>query len=114
MTVYILEDDPGVLDSLVLLIEQLGHDVSAFPDAESFFLKAVPKNSDTVIVDLGLPGIPGDRVMRWVSELSTNPKVVAISGQARHLIDFQLRGIKKPIVVRKPLSEAELAPLLKN
>ncbi len=114
MTVYILEDDPGVLDSLTLLVEQFGHDVSAFPDAETFFLKADPKSSDTVIVDLGLPGIPGNRVIRWVRGLSSNPQVVAISGQARHQIEFQLRGMSEAVVIRKPLSEAELAPLLKN
>ena len=81
MFVHIVEDDPGVGDSLALLLAQIGHESRVYPDAESFFECHPPDPEDTVIVDLGLPGLSGMQVVRWLSGLKTPPKVIAITGQ---------------------------------
>lgn len=113
VAVHILEDDPGVCDSLKLLLQQLGHRVNTYPDAETFFETPPPGPEDVVIVDLGLPGISGAHVIDWIAALKQAPRVIAISGQTQHQIDKQLAGVTHaPILLRKPLTEAKLAELL--
>jgi FixJ family two-component response regulator len=104
VTVHILEDDPGVSDSLDMLLRGMGHRTVAHPDAESFFAADIPGPEDVVVVDLMLPGISGARVIRWLSRLKEPPRVVAISGQPRAAIEAQLRGLEHLPVLRKPLS----------
>ncbi len=112
--IHILEDDPGVSHALRLLLEQLGHEVSCHPDAESFFELAPPHHEDLVIVDLALPGISGVQVVRWINELADPPRVVIMSGLPQTAIDREISGSVKrpPVVVRKPLTEASIAALL--
>ena len=105
MSVYLLEDDPGVSDSLTFFLEELGHDVEVFADAETFLCHEAPKADDTVIVDLGLPGLDGGHVIREIGNLADPPRVIAISGQTRNAIERQLHGNVVPVVLRKPLSE---------
>lgn len=112
MTVHILEDDPGVSDSLDLLLRGMGHRTVAYPDAESFFEGPLPASDDTVLVDLRLPGISGAQVIRWLRGLEAPPRVIAISGQARSAIEAQVAGIDHLEVLRKPLNPEKIAALL--
>lgn len=112
MTIHILEDDPGVSDSLTVLLRNSGYPVRAYPDAESFFRSDPPSQQDAVLVDLRLPGIDGASVIRWLQRLENPPQIIVISGQAQSEIETQLRGLKVPHVLRKPLTEAEITAYL--
>ena len=110
--IHIVEDDPGVADSLRFLLQALGHEVVSHPDAESFFESVPPGAGDAVIVDLGLPGIGGAHVIRWLAKLSPRPRIIAISGQAQKVIEDEMRGLPDLDVLRKPLSGEKLVALL--
>ena len=111
-SVHILEDDPGVSDSLRFLLQALGHDVVLHPDAESFFEGPPPLETDVVIVDLGLPGIGGAQVIRWLDRLAPRPRVIAITGQAQKVIEDELRDLPLVRLLRKPLSGDMLVAML--
>ena len=108
VTIHIVEDDPGVSDSLVLLLRSLGHQAVAHPDAETFFRQEPPGAADTIIIDLMLPGISGAKVIRWLQRLASPPKIIAISGQPQSAIEAQLRGMSMPRLLRKPLTEENI------
>jgi FixJ family two-component response regulator len=106
--IHIVEDDPGVGDSLALLLDQIGHKSIIYPDAESFFEGKPPRQEDTVIVDLGLPGVSGMQLIRWLDSMKRPPKVIAITGQSSRAI-ADLFGTNIPaILLRKPLTEEAL------
>eukprot|EP00873_Tetraselmis_striata_P015015 jgi/Tetstr1/435279/TSEL_024198.t1 len=105
MTVHIIEDDPGVGDSLAMLLGQIGHCARVYPDAESFFEAPPPSSSDTVIVDLGLPGLSGVQLIRWINGLKKPPKVIAITGQSNRNIMEMLGDEQPAVLLRKPLTE---------
>ncbi len=111
-TIHIVEDDPGVSDSLRFLLQALGHDVVSHPDAESFFECSPPGERDVIIVDLGLPGIRGSHVIRWLHRLTPMPRIIAISGQAQKAIEDELRDLDDVPVLRKPLSGDTLVSVL--
>jgi FixJ family two-component response regulator len=107
MLVHLLEDDPGVSESLSLLIENLGFAVVAHRAAESFFRRSPPGSEDVVFVDLELPGVSGRRIIRWLRCLKDPPRIVVISGQPQGAIDAELRKLRdwRPQhLLRKPLN----------
>jgi len=106
VTIHILEDDPGVRDSLRILLQSHGYRAAAYYDAESFLQAPPPHAADTVIVDLNLPGIGGLAVIRWLLSMKAQPRVIAITGEPQAMIDAQLKGLRPPVLLRKPLSEA--------
>ncbi|WP_407048369.1 response regulator [Methyloraptor flagellatus] len=111
--VHVLEDDPGVSDSLRFLLQALGYEVRLHPDAESFFENPPPRPQDVVIVDLGLPGISGAQTIRWITSLREPPRVIAITGQSQKAIDDEMRDIVGPHhLLRKPLSGERLVAVL--
>jgi FixJ family two-component response regulator len=112
LAIHILEDDPGVSDSLLTFLRGLGQDVVAYPDAESFFSTEPPGPDDTIIVDLLLPGISGARVIRWLQGLARPPRVIAISGQPQKAIEQQVRGLGIVEILRKPLNSATIASIV--
>lgn len=108
MAVYILEDDPGVSDSLAVLLGSLGFEVVSHSDAERFFRGPPPGPSDIVFVDLMLPGIRGADVIRWLQKLREPPRIIVMSGQSQSVIDSELRGVDVKRVIRKPLSQTAI------
>jgi DNA-binding response OmpR family regulator len=109
LTVFVLEDDAAVCDAIAIFVEQMGHEVRCFADAESFFAALVPTAQDMVIVDIGLPGIDGIRVIQWIKALAEPPQVLAITGQSQTAIREFLTGLPATDLLRKPLSATELA-----
>lgn len=112
MTIHILEDDTSVLDALSLLLEMNGERAVLHRSAESFFEATPPGRDDLVIVDIGLPGIGGAEVIRWVRRLQNPPRVVAISGQSDSYLTRAFRHEPRPLVLRKPLDDQALAALV--
>jgi DNA-binding response OmpR family regulator len=112
VTVFIVEDDRGVSDSLSLVVEQLGYRALACSTAEDFIEQALPTGSDTLIVDLGLPGISGKSLIRWAQRLADPPRIVAISGQPQHMISSITRDLTLDSLLRKPLSSDAIAAAL--
>lgn len=109
MTVLILEDDAAVCDAIAVFVDQLGYDVRCFADAESFFSAGVPDPADTLIVDIGLPGMDGGKVIAWVNALAEPPRILAITGQSQTAIREFLHGTPATHLLRKPLSATALA-----
>lgn len=112
MTVYVVEDDAGVSDSLLLLLRDMGHEAIAFPDAETFFRASPPGVEDTVFVDLVLPGISGTGIIRWLQNLRDPPRIIAMTGQSNQAIEWQLQGVTVTHLLRKPLDYRCIADLV--
>jgi DNA-binding response OmpR family regulator len=112
VAIHILEDDPGVSDSLQIFLQGMGHEAVTYPDAESFFEAAPPKPGDTIIVDLNLPGISGAQVIIWLRTLAAPPRVIAITGQPQSVIERLQRALDGILVLRKPLSSRILADIV--
>jgi two-component system response regulator FixJ len=58
-TVYVVDDDAGVRDSLALLLALHGYQTRAFGSAEAFLEGFDPGASGCAIVDLRMPGMDG-------------------------------------------------------
>lgn len=59
LTVFVVDDDPAVRDSLALLLGLEGFSVALFADAEDFLRAWRPEWAGCVVADLRLPGRSG-------------------------------------------------------
>lgn len=112
MTIHLLEDDPAVRDSLMILLRNMGHQVVSYADGESLLRAGGPASEDDVIVDLKLPGMSGADVIKWLQAPERPPRITVMSGQVRQAIEKQLNGISVAHVLRKPLTADDVAACL--
>lgn len=112
MTVHIVEDDASVADSLRMLLTAHGQPVRVYRDAETFLGAGVPGKNDTIIVDLGLPGIDGSQLVRWLTQLREAPKVFVVTGLAEKQIPHDLAGLDEASLIRKPIEPKTVKLLL--
>jgi two-component system CheB/CheR fusion protein len=66
--VVVVEDHPDAAESLVLLLELLGHRVSVFAEGMAAVKEAHANPPDVMLVDIGLPDIDGFEVARRVRQ----------------------------------------------
>lgn len=58
-SVFIVDDDPAIRDSLSLMIEQEAFAVQAFDSAETFLAACQPPAKGCAIIDIRMPGMDG-------------------------------------------------------
>ena len=61
-TVYVVEDDAAVRDSISLMLSLAGYSTALFADAEAFLAAWRPEFAGCVVSDLRLPGLSGIRL----------------------------------------------------
>lgn len=81
-SVYVVEDDEPVRDSLVALLEAEGFDVASFASSEQFLRHFHPGGSACLMLDLELPGRSGIELMKILSARRNRLPVIVITGNA--------------------------------
>lgn len=102
MAYFIVEDDSAVADALQALLAGAGHHTRVFETAELLFASAPPGQSDTVVLDLGLPGISGSAVLGWLTALARPPRIIVISGKSSLHIERETGHLDAVRILRKP------------
>jgi DNA-binding response OmpR family regulator len=110
--VLLVEDDRDAATLLRIFMEKAGHRVATAATGPAALAVAAARTFDTVILDLGLPGVPGAEVLR---ELKTRPllqraRFICLSGYREQDVDW--RGLGFDHYLEKPASYPELERLL--
>jgi CheY-like chemotaxis protein len=81
--VIVVDDDQGVLDSLVSMLTIGGHRVTGFSSAMAFLEEARTLSASCLITDIRLPGIDGLTLMKRLAEVGhEHLPVIVVSGHA--------------------------------
>ncbi|HEY6872320.1 MAG TPA: HD domain-containing phosphohydrolase [Geobacteraceae bacterium] len=91
-TVYLVDDDPCILDSLSVLLHVHGFTVRAFGDgaqALAGFLDAPP---DVVVTDVNMPNISGIRLLEKIRTIDSETPVIFMTGNAE--LDMAVTAIR--------------------
>src|SRR6266513_1887647 len=78
-TVFLIDDDPGVRDSLTLLLSLKGMRTQPFANAESFIETYRPDWSGCVLTDLRMPGMTGLELQAVLRERQVDVPVVVLT-----------------------------------
>ncbi|TDX98147.1 response regulator transcription factor [Thiohalophilus thiocyanatoxydans] len=63
MHIALVEDDPAMLELLVLWLEEAGHDCVCYREGQEFIRQASHKNFDVVLLDWLLPNLSGEQIL---------------------------------------------------
>ena len=74
--VLVVEDDPAIGRLLRHSLVAVGHAVMVAPDGTSGLSLAVTEQPDVVLLDLGLPDLDGQQVLRMLRAVSSVPVIV--------------------------------------
>ncbi|AGW89745.1 MULTISPECIES: response regulator transcription factor [Cupriavidus] len=113
-TVFIVDDDEAMRDSLTWLLEGNGYQVRSFTSAEQFLAAYDASQVSCLILDVRMPGMSGPELQeRMLAEQIDIPIVfitghgdvpMAVSTMKRGAIDF----------IEKPFDESELRALVER
>jgi len=114
-TVLVVDDDLQVLDSVSMMVEDLGFKVATAAggaEAIAVFHEIAP---DVVLTDIAMPQPDGFGVIRALRGIGRSPKIVAMSGGGfagpGDVLDVA-RALGANAVIRKPFKEAQLRKVL--
>jgi len=113
-TVYVVDDDEGVRDSLQWLLEGKDYRVRCYDSAETFLSRYDPREVACLIVDIRMVGMTGlDLQDRLVERKSPLP-IVFITGHGD--VPMAVTTMKKGAMdfIQKPFQEAELVNLVER
>jgi FixJ family two-component response regulator len=79
--IAVIDDDPGVLDSLQGLLESVGYSAAVFSSAEAFLESGCAAESRCVIADIGLPGMNGVALFRHLKVEQVDLPIILITAQ---------------------------------
>jgi FixJ family two-component response regulator len=107
-TVFIVDDDEAVRDSLRWLLEANNYRVRLFSSAESFLEEYDPNQVGVLIVDVRMPGMSGLELQELLIARNAPLPIVFITGHGD--VPMAVSTMKKGAVdfLEKPFNEADL------
>ena len=107
-TVYIVDDDEAVRDSLRWLLEANTYRVRAFSSAEAFLSEYNEDQPGILIVDVRMPGMSGLELQEQLIIRKSTMPIVFISGHGD--VPMAVSTLKKGAVdfLEKPFNESDL------
>lgn len=114
--VLVVDDNVDAAETMRLLLEWGGHEVSVAYDGDAAVLVAARFRPHVVLCDIGLPGISGHEVARRMRKLPCGTEMILVAvtgfGQDRDKANSSAAGFDYHFV--KPMDLTVLAPILAN
>jgi FixJ family two-component response regulator len=113
-TVYVVDDDEAVRDSLQWLLEGKDYRVRCFDSAESFLSRYDPREVACLIVDIRMGGMTGLELQDRLLERKSPLPIVFITGHGD--VPMAVNTMKKGAMdfIQKPFKEDELVSLVER
>ncbi len=113
-TVYVVDDDEGVRDSLQWLLEGKDYRVRCYDSAESFLSRYDAREVACLIVDIRMGGMTGLELQDRLVERKSPLPIVFITGHGD--VPMAVNSMKKGAMdfIQKPFQEEALVNLVKR
>lgn len=113
-TVYVVDDDDAVRDSLKWLLEASDYRVELYDSGESFIAKYDPDAIAVLILDVRMPGMSGLEVQEHLMNRKSDLPIVFITGHGD--VSMAVNALKKGAAdfIEKPFEQAALKKLVER
>ncbi len=108
--VLVVDDEPGMRDTLVAILEQNGYQVSSAPDGESAFSAVQQTDFDVVVMDIRMPGRDGVSVLEDMGD--PPPQVILMTAYAQEARLQAAAGANAFAVLHKPFETRRMLGLV--
>ena len=113
-TVYVVDDDLDVRDSMRRLLESQDYRVEAYDSGESFLAKYDPNSIAVLLIDQRMPGMPGTEVQEHLLARKATIPVVFLTGHGD--VPMAVSVLKKGAAdfLQKPVNPQTLLPIIEK
>ncbi|WP_324779892.1 EAL domain-containing response regulator [Thiobacillus sedimenti] len=110
----VVDDEPLILEGLERLLTSRDYDVVTANGGCDALIAIGKQQFDAILLDLGMPDLNGNEVLRFVADRSADTPVIVVSGDST--IDAAIRALRGGAAdfVRKPYEPEELLRRLDN
>ncbi len=107
-TVYVIEDDEAVRDSLRLMLESLGQQVEVFARADEFLGAYDDDMAGCIVLDIRMPGMNGMELQRKLNGMNSILPIIFVTGHGD--VPMAVEAMQQGAVdfIQKPYREQEL------
>jgi len=92
-TVYLIDDDNSMRDSLARMLKDVGYSIQDFESATSFLQNSLPVAPAVIVLDMQMPDVSGLDLMERLEKLGRKTPIVFLSGQSHP--QQIVKGLKK-------------------
>jgi two-component system, LuxR family, response regulator FixJ len=113
-TVFIVDDDDALRDSLVFLLRSVGLAAQAFATAEDFLAAYAPDQPGCLVVDVRLPGMSGIALQEALERREAPLPVILVTGYAE--VPTAVKAMKRGAIdfIEKPFSNDVLLDCIRK
>ena len=113
-TVYVVDDDDAVRDSLKWLLEASDYRVELYDSGESFIAKYDPKAIAVLVLDVRMPGMSGIELQHEMKLRGDTLPIIFISAHGD--IDMAVNTLKAGAIdfLQKPVDDQRLLKTIEN
>jgi DNA-binding response OmpR family regulator len=105
--ILVAEDDPMLADGMTKALRDQGHTADAVADGAQALLRLGDRDYDLLVLDLGLPRVPGERVLDALDRAGNDlPVLVVTAADASGTLASRLAE-RNAAVLRKPFGLVE-------
>jgi len=107
-TVFLLDDEPGMLKALTRLLEAEGFKVRAFTSAKAFLESYHPEALGCLVLDVAMPALNGLELQQRLTQSGVLLPIVFLTGRGD--IPMSVRAVKAGALdfLTKPVKDADL------
>jgi FixJ family two-component response regulator len=113
-TVFIIDDDAGVRDSIQDLVESVGLRAQSFATAQEFLSSERPDGASCLVLDVRLPGISGLDLQHELRKAGIRTPIIFITGHPD--IPMTVKAMKSGAVefLTKPFRDQDLLDVIQR
>ncbi|WP_323753306.1 response regulator transcription factor [Marinobacter sp.] len=113
-TVFVIDDDTDVRDSLKWLLESVGLNVQSYENALAFFEGFDARSSGCIVMDVRMPGLSGINAQKKLPEYNIELPVIMISAHGN--VDMAVTALTQGAItfIEKPFDDQVLIDHVHN
>jgi len=113
-TVFVVDDDQAMRNSLKWLIESVGVQVESFASADEFLVQYQPGRHGCLVLDVRMPGMSGLDLQEQLAQQNINIPVVIITGHGD--VPMAVRAMKSGAIdfIEKPFNDEVLLDAIRR
>lgn len=111
--VLIVDDDVTVVETMRMILEDLGHSVDTFTVSSDGLKAGIERNYDLIMVDLRMPGVDGATVAERIISSRPAATVLVITGQPGDPLVHRALAAGVKAIIKKPFELAKVMEYLK-
>lgn len=107
-TVYVVDDEPEVRNSLCFLLESSGFTALAFPGGSAFLASVPPTAAGCLVLDLRMPELDGQQVQQALNAAGYTLPVILLTGHGEVPVAVEVMKQGAFDFIQKPANSEQL------